>query len=65
MKIDAYRVVSEAVEHGVRYGWRRAHKHTDTPDEETILGYIEDAVLTELCEYIRFDDQELHSKEDE
>jgi hypothetical protein len=55
IKVSAYKVIWRAVEEGVRYGWRRAHKHTETPDEETVLSAIEDAVLSELCEILEFD----------
>jgi hypothetical protein len=45
-----------AVEEGVAYGWRRAHKHIDTPDAATIEGQIVTAVLNEVCEYFNFGD---------
>ncbi len=35
IKVRAYPVLCRAVEEGVAYGWRRAHKHIDTPDAET------------------------------
>lgn len=36
MRVRAYEVLSRAVEDGVEYGWRRAHKHTDTPGQDAI-----------------------------
>ena len=45
-----------AAEEGVTYGWRRAHKHIDTPDVESIEEQIVTAVLNEICEYFNFDD---------
>jgi hypothetical protein len=56
IKVDLYKVIREAVENGIAYGWARAHKHTDAPDEHTIKTAIEDAVMNELCEVITFDD---------
>jgi len=56
IRINAYDIVRRAVEEGVRYGWNRAHKHTDKPDEAAILEHIENAVLTELCEVLKFDE---------
>jgi hypothetical protein len=51
-----YALAGEAVEAGLKYGWGRAHKYTDTPTEEQILSALCDAVLVELCERFRFDD---------
>jgi hypothetical protein len=50
-----YQLTGEAVEAGLRYGWRRAHKHTDSPSEEQILSALYDAVMLELCERFWFD----------
>jgi hypothetical protein len=58
MKVRAYSVLSRAVEEGVEYGWRRAHKHTETPDPETIKDQIMTGVMNEICEYFDFDDHE-------
>lgn len=55
MRVRAYEVLHRAVEEGVTYGWRRAHKHTDTPDEETIKDQILTAVLNEISDYFDFD----------
>jgi hypothetical protein len=38
MNVRAYPVLCRAVEEGVRYGWRRAHKHTNTPDVMVRIG---------------------------
>ena len=56
MTVRAYSVLWRAVEEGVQYGWRRAHKHTNTPDENYIEQQIVDAVLQEICEYFYFSD---------
>lgn len=57
MKVRAYPVLLRAVEEGVAYGWRRAHKHTDKPDEAKIEEQIVTAVVNEVCEYFEFDDE--------
>ena len=59
MTVRAYPVLWRAVEEGVQYGWRRAHKHTNTPDENYIEQQIVDAVLQEICEYFHFSDSEV------
>jgi predicted Zn-dependent protease with MMP-like domain len=46
------------VEEGAAYGWRRAHKHTDTPGEEAIVDQIVQGILNEVCEYFDFDDED-------
>ena len=56
MKIRAYPVLYRAIEEGVAFGWRRAHKYIDTPDVESIAEQIVTAVLNEICEYFNFDD---------
>ena len=46
------------MEEGATYGWRRAHKHTDTPGEDAIVDQIIQGVLNEVCEYFDFDDED-------
>ena len=55
VRVNVYRVISEAVEIGTGRGWRRAHKHADDPGEDAIVTEIHNAVLTELCEVLDFD----------
>lgn len=57
MRVRAYDVLRRAIEEGVEYGWRRAHKHTDAPDTETIKDQIVTAILNEVSEYFDFDDE--------
>jgi hypothetical protein len=56
MKVRAYSVLRRAVEEGVAYGWRRAHKYSEEPDATSIEEQIVTAVLNEVCEYFDFDD---------
>jgi predicted Zn-dependent protease with MMP-like domain len=56
MSVRAYTVLCRAVEDGVAYGWRRAHKHTHAPDEKTIEDQIVTGVLNEICLYFDFSD---------
>ncbi|WP_437810779.1 hypothetical protein [Sorangium sp. So ce1078] len=58
MKVRAYDVLRRAVEEGITYGWRWAHKHTDTPGEDAIVDQIIQGVLNEVCEYFDFDDED-------
>jgi hypothetical protein len=54
IRVDAYRVVSDAVEAGAMRGVRRAFKHADNPSQETIAQEVENAVMASLCEYLEF-----------
>jgi hypothetical protein len=56
---NTYVVFSRAVEEGVRYGWNRAHKHTSTPDAESVKEEIEQAIMNSVCEFFSFDSPEL------
>ena len=51
---DPYRVLEDAVESGVDWGWMHAHKHTDTPSEEQIKDSIRMDVMNEISERFRF-----------
>ena len=55
LKPDAYALARECVENGVAHGWRRAHKHTDTPTPEAIHSAIEEAIMLELSGRFRWD----------
>ncbi len=50
LRVRVYPVLADAVDRGVEYGYHRAHKHTDNPDEHQITSAIRDAVLTEILE---------------
>lgn len=55
LKLDTWAIISRAVEEGVSYGWRRAHKHTDTPTEDAVTAEIEQAVMSALSEVVKWD----------
>lgn len=55
IRLKSYAIISDAVTRAVSYGYRRAHKHTDTPGEEGIVQAIDDAVMNELSEIIDFE----------
>lgn len=52
--VDTYRVMEECVERGIAYGYRRAFKHTETPDEDAIKEAVQMAIMNELVEWFRF-----------
>lgn len=58
MKVNSFAVLDRAVETGIRAGWERAHKHTATPAPYAIQDEIARAVMNEICEYFKFDEDE-------
>lgn len=57
LRVRTYDVLYRAVEEGVGYGWHRAHKHNDNPDEDTIKQQMLDGVMNAVCEYFTFGDE--------
>ena len=53
--INAYAIISRAVEEGVECGYNRAYKHTDTPSKDGMVTAIEDAVMLNLSEILIYD----------
>jgi hypothetical protein len=55
VRVRAYDVLHRAVEDGVAYGYRRAHKYSDKPEPEAVKEAIELAIMSEICEWFDFD----------
>ena len=51
-------ILDQALEEGVRRGYRRAFKHIEDPTEESICQHIEEQVISSLYEYFDFEDEE-------
>jgi hypothetical protein len=51
-------VLELCVKQGIDYGWRRAYKYTDTPDENVIKQEIEDAISHEIWEWFDMGEEE-------
>ena len=49
-------LLENAIEDGVTYGYRRAHKHTETPTEYEMCSAISDAVMLQIAEVFDFVD---------
>ena len=56
VRINAYEVVSRAVEEGTRAGLYRARKYVDNPTEAQTADAVYEAVMHALCEVLRFED---------
>lgn len=57
LKPKTDRILDQCLETGIELGWNRAHKHTETPDPDTIKAKIYDAIWEEINEYF-YDSQE-------
>jgi hypothetical protein len=57
VKINAYRVIDDAVDRAVGYGYRRARKYSENPSEDHFIQEIHRAVMNELCEIFDFNDE--------
>jgi hypothetical protein len=49
-------ILEQALEEGIRCGYRRAHKYVENPTEEAICEHIEEQVMSYLYEYFDFSD---------
>ncbi len=58
VRVRTYEVLSRAVDEGISYGYRRAHKHDPNPSEQAIKDAIELAVMGSICEVFSFDEEE-------
>ena len=50
-------VLEQAIEKGVRYGYRRAFKYNETPSEDEICNEVGEQVLNAIYDAFDFDDE--------
>ena len=58
IRLNSYAILSDQIENSINLGYRRAFKHTDNPEEETIKKAIYTAIMNDLWEILIFDDNE-------
>lgn len=58
MRPNFKRLLDKCIEDGVRIGYERAHKHTDTPAKDYLLQVIGAAIDNELDEWFVFDNDD-------
>ena len=51
-------ILQQALEEGVKRGYRRAFKHIEDPTEESICQHIEEQVMSSLYEYFDFNEEQ-------
>ena len=58
MQVKMYQLIERLVEEGIEAGYLRAHKHTDTPIEETIKHCIQQYMMLGFDEVFQFDQED-------
>jgi len=57
MKPRIRTILERAIREGMEHGYRAAHKHTDAPEPEHLLGAIDDAIWLEIDTVFDFEDE--------
>jgi len=55
LRVNVYSIMERAIEEGIDYGWSRAYKYTDTPDEDAIKNSIRNEIMNSITEVFNFD----------
>lgn len=58
MKAKEFEVLEMAIDQGVNYGFVRAYKYNDAPDEQHMRDAVKAAVMDTICEWFSFDGDE-------
>ena len=59
MQVRMYTLIERLIDESVEAGWQYAHKHTDSPTEDTIKRCIEQYIMLGFDETFEFDQEEL------
>jgi len=55
VRINVYKIIDEAVENAILYGYSRAHKHVEQPSRDHLVEEIHRQVMNSLCDILVFD----------
>ncbi len=58
MRPKFHKILEQAINEGVSYGYRRAHKHIENPTEGAIIDSVVEQVMNSLDEWFDFEDNE-------
>ena len=58
MKVKMYQLIERLIDESIEAGWQYAHKHTDSPTEDTIKHCIEQYIMLGFDETFKFDSEE-------
>lgn len=57
MKPRIRQILERAIDEGISYGYHRAHKYTDTPDEHLLSERINYGIWLEIDSIFSFDEE--------
>ncbi len=57
VKLNAYKIIDDAIERAILCGIQRAHKHVEHPSEDDLAQEIHRYIMNELSEILKFDDE--------
>jgi hypothetical protein len=57
MKPKTRAILAGCIENGIARGYKRAHKHTDNPNEVDMINELYDAIWLEIDEFFSFEDE--------
>ena len=57
MKPRIRQILERAIDEGISYGYHRAHKYTDTPDENLLSERINYGIWLEIDSIFAFDEE--------
>jgi len=58
MQVKMYPLIERLIDEGIEAGWQSAHKHTDSPTEDTIKHCIEQYIMLGFDEVFQFDQED-------
>lgn len=57
IQFKSYTLIVRSIETGLKLGYNRAHKHTDTPSEEIMIHEMSRAIMNALEDIIKFEEE--------
>jgi hypothetical protein len=57
MRLKAYTIIADAVEKGAMFGWRRAFKYSDDPEDSEAVNTITNEIMGALSDVIDWGDE--------
>lgn len=57
MKINYYRIITNAIDQGFDDGWEYAYRYTDTPKKQDLKEAIVDHIIYKLEDWFEFEEK--------